>query len=152
MRTELIVGVFLHKLPPGISPCDEGADVSIADALEGATLESLDWKQTLACYYYIKPNYPGRSSHICNAGFIVPDWNRGLGLGRLASRSFMHYAPALGYRSSVFNLVYNTNAASLAIWERLGFTKVGLIPGAGLLKRPNAKEGECQEEYVDAWV
>jgi hypothetical protein len=34
------------------------------------------------------------------------------------------------------------------MWERLGFTKAGLIPRAGRLKR---KDGQG-EEYVDAWV
>ncbi|CAO1637623.1 unnamed protein product [Parajaminaea phylloscopi] len=148
----LIVGIFLPNIPSAVSPSEDGTEISLADALAGASLESLDWRRALACFYYVKPNYPGRSSHICNGGFVVPEWNRGLGLGGLAGRSFLHYAPALGYRASVFNLVYKTNAASLAIWERLGFTKVGVIPGAGLLKRPNAKEGEPQEEYVDAWV
>jgi RimJ/RimL family protein N-acetyltransferase len=38
--------------------------------------------------------------------------------------------------------------ASLAIWDRLGFTRAGLIPEAGRLKTgPNS-----QEEYVDAVV
>ena len=32
--------------------------------------------------YYIKPNFPGRCSHICNAGFLVPPNARGNGAGR----------------------------------------------------------------------
>ena len=34
------------------------------------------------------------------------------------------------------------------LWERLDFSKAGLIPRAGRLKR---KDGRG-EEYVDAWV
>ena len=34
------------------------------------------------------------------------------------------------------------------LWKRLGFTKAGLIPRAGRLKREDGKG----EEYVDAWV
>jgi hypothetical protein len=34
------------------------------------------------------------------------------------------------------------------LWERLGFTKAGLIPKAGRLK----KRGGEGEEFVDAWV
>ncbi|RAM48962.1 MAG: GNAT family N-acetyltransferase, partial [Hapalosiphonaceae cyanobacterium JJU2] len=31
--------------------------------------------------FYLKPNFPGRCSHICNAGFIVQPDKRGLGKG-----------------------------------------------------------------------
>lgn len=49
----------------------------------------------------------------------------------------------------MFNLVYVNNVASVAIWERLGFKRVGLIPGAGRLKKA---DGSGEEEYVDAAV
>lgn len=49
----------------------------------------------------------------------------------------------------MFNLVYENNKASLAIWQRLGFTQVGKIPGAGLLKTTPGGE---EEAYYDAWV
>jgi len=40
------------------------------------------------------------------------------------------------------------NAASDRIWDKLGFQRIGLIPGAGRLKSgPNG-----DEEYVDAVV
>ncbi|KAL5412104.1 hypothetical protein PMIN04_009987 [Paraphaeosphaeria minitans] len=103
---------------------------------------------TYAFVYYIKPNYPGRSSHLCNGGFMVPSPTRGLGLGRIAARSFCFYGPAVGYRGSVFNLVYASNEASVRLWTKLGFTNVGRIPEAGRLKKVDG-DGE---EYVDAWV
>ncbi|KIY69473.1 hypothetical protein CYLTODRAFT_488874 [Cylindrobasidium torrendii FP15055 ss-10] len=96
----------------------------------------------------VKPNYPGRSSHICNAGFVVPRTQQGHGYGRVLARSYLHYAPKLGYQASVFNLVYVNNIASVKLWERLGFTKAGRIPRAGRLR---VKDGDG-EEYVDAWV
>ena len=34
------------------------------------------------------------------------------------------------------------------IWEKLNFTKVGIVPRAGRLKTEDGKG----EEYVDAWV
>lgn len=105
---------------------------------------------TYAFTYYIKPNYPGRSSHLCNGGFIVPSSSRGLGLGRIAARSFCFYAPACGYRGSVFNLVYASNEASVKLWTKLGFTNVGRIPEAGRLR--TGKGDGVEEEYVDAWV
>ncbi|WVR06947.1 hypothetical protein IAU60_003983 [Kwoniella sp. DSM 27419] len=112
---------------------------TIAEALEGKSIED-----SVGGCYYVKPNYPGRSSH--NGGFIVPSAQRGRKIGLNLGRTFLHYAPALGYRGSVFNLVYENNKASLAIWDQLGFTRVGVIPGAGHLKvGPDGRE-----EYVDA--
>lgn len=106
------------------------------------------WEDCIAGCYYVKPNYPGRSSHICNAGFLVPVSQRGKGVGSVLARSFLHYAPRLGYEASVFNLVYVNNLASVRIWESLGFTKAGRIPRAGRLRKANGKG----EEFVDAWV
>lgn len=95
-----------------------------------------------------QPNYPGRSSHLCNGGFVVPTVHRGLRVGSTLGRSYLHYAPLLGYRGSVFNLVYVSNVASVKIWDGLGFQRAGLIPGAGKLK---GKDG-AEDEYVDAIV
>ncbi|KAK8864491.1 hypothetical protein IAR55_001741 [Kwoniella newhampshirensis] len=121
------------------------SDQDIKSDLESAR-GSRTWEECVAGCYYIKPNYPGRSSH--NAGFLVPPTVRGQKLGLNLGRSYLQYAPKLGYRGSVFNLVYDNNGASLAIWDQLGFIRVGVIPGAGRLKTgPNGTE-----EYVDAVV
>ncbi|GAA99062.1 uncharacterized protein L969DRAFT_74100 [Mixia osmundae IAM 14324] len=66
-----------------------------------------DWPGTVAGMYYVKPNYPGRSAHICNAGFVVPTASRGRKVGLALGRSFLHFAPRLGFRASVFNLCYS---------------------------------------------
>ncbi|KAJ7106053.1 hypothetical protein C8R43DRAFT_218374 [Mycena crocata] len=112
------------------------------------TRQGRSWEECVAGYYYVKPNYPGRSSHICNGGFVVPPTQRAKGYGAALAKSYVHYAPKLGYRASVFNLVYTNNSASVKLWEGLNFTKAGLIPKAGRLRR---KDGNG-EEYVDAWV
>lgn len=113
-----------------------------------STDPSIDWNNLVAFSYYIKPNYPGRSSHLCNGGFMVPHAMRGLGLGTIAGRSFLFYAPHAGYRGSVFNLVYRNNEASVRIWEQLGFQLIGTIPGAGRMKTADG----TKEQYVDAQV
>jgi len=109
--------------------------------------QPLVWEDIIAGFYYVKPNYPGRSSHICNAGFVVPPnhWNKGY--GRVLANSYLHYAPKLGYQASVFNLVYVNNTASIKLWDALGFTRAGLIPNAGRLRK-----GGGGEEYIDAII
>ncbi|KAF8178611.1 hypothetical protein K438DRAFT_1726214 [Mycena galopus ATCC 62051] len=126
----------------------EGAEGTEATLTIEEARQQRTWEECIAGYYYVKPNYPGRSSHICNGGFVVPPIQRAKGYGSALAKSYVHYAPKLGYRGSVFNLVYTNNAASVKLWEGLGFKKAGLIPKAGRLRR---KDGNG-EEYVDAWV
>ena len=94
----------------------------------------VDSHNSLVGCFYIKPNYPGRSSHICNGGFLVSKRYRGLGIGKILGKQYVDWAPKLGYKSSVFNLVYETNLASRRIWEGLGFKVIGRIPQCGRLK------------------
>ncbi|KAI2624528.1 hypothetical protein GGS21DRAFT_541253 [Xylaria nigripes] len=97
-------------------------------------VEGKDWSQECLGSFYIKPNYPGRSSHVCNAGFLVTDAARNRGVGRLMGESYLNWAPKLGYTYSVFNLVYETNVASCKIWDALGFKRIGRVKGCGNLK------------------
>lgn len=91
--------------------------------------------------FYIKPNFPGRCSHICNAGFIVAPEMRGQGLGRLMGEAMLELAQSLGYRAVMYNLVFETNVPSLKIWESMGFQEIGRIPEAARLEN---------DRYVDA--
>jgi ribosomal protein S18 acetylase RimI-like enzyme len=154
MAYDLVLGFFLTEAqlqslhPSGQDIALNGVKVPSSQPSSPPTINLPNASDTYAFAYYIKPNYPGRSSHLCNGGFMVPSASRGLGLGRIAARSFLFYAPACGYRGSVFNLVYVDNEASVKLWEKLGFSNVGRIPGAGRLRK---KDGDG-EEYVDAWV
>jgi L-glutamate-5-semialdehyde N-acetyltransferase len=69
---------------------------------------------------------------------------RGQGFGRYLAQAFLHFAPELGYKSSIFNLVFSDNYASIRLWEKLGFEKVGIVRGAGRLKG--------HEDLVDAYI
>jgi len=132
------------------------ADVLVAIGIDNAgysdTVEAAragrSWEDALVGFYYVKPNYPGRSSHICNAGFVIPPSHRQSGYGKTLGRSFLHYGPLLGYKASVFNLVYTNNTGSLRIWDSLGFVRAGLIPRAGRLRRDDGSG----EEWVDAII
>ncbi|KAJ9628882.1 Protein spt10 [Taxawa tesnikishii (nom. ined.)] len=114
--------------------------------------DAKDWSKECLGTFYIKPNYPGRSSHVCNGGFLVTDVSRNRGVGRLMGEGYIEWAPKLvsqslsstvpetltrylqGYTYSVFNLVYETNVVSLRIWDALGFKRIGRVPGCGNLK------------------
>ncbi|NER78187.1 MAG: GNAT family N-acetyltransferase [Leptolyngbya sp. SIO1D8] len=88
---------------------------------------------TIVGAFYIKPNFPGRCSHICNAGFIVTPEVRGQGIGRLMGEAMLELARDRGYRAVMYNLVFKTNLPSLKLWETLGFEQIGRIPEAAHL-------------------
>ncbi|CAD6590421.1 MAG: hypothetical protein ASARMPREDX12_004358 [Alectoria sarmentosa] len=92
------------------------------------------WEKVCLGSFYVKPNYPGRSSHVCNGGFLVTEAARNKGVGRLMGEGYLEWAPKLGYTYSVFNLVYETNVASCRIWDALGFKRIGRIPSCGNLR------------------
>ncbi|CAI4214722.1 unnamed protein product [Parascedosporium putredinis] len=114
-------------------------DIAKADA------EKKDWVKACLGSFYIKPNYPGRSSHVCNAGFLVTDLARNRGVGRLMGEAYLDWAPKMGYTYSVFNLVYETNVASCRIWDALGFKRIGRVKGCGNLKSYPGR-------YIDALI
>ena len=54
-----------------------------------------NWEKDCLGSFYIKPNYPGRSSHICNAGFLTTNAARNRGVGRLMGEGYLEWAPKL---------------------------------------------------------
>ncbi|KAE8148156.1 hypothetical protein BDV25DRAFT_158866 [Aspergillus avenaceus] len=104
-----------------------------------------NWAKMCLGSFTVRPNYPGRSSHICNSMFLVTDASRNRGVGRLMGEGYLEWAPKLGYTYAMFNLVYESNVASCRLWDSLGFKRIGRIPGGGrLISSPG--------QYVDAII
>ncbi|KAI8831388.1 hypothetical protein BC829DRAFT_409642 [Chytridium lagenaria] len=110
--------------------------------------------ETLGCFY-IKPNFPGRCSHICNGGFLtmLDHRNKGKftqlkqrpdptkkGVGKVMAKAFVILAPAVGYRASMFNLVFERNVGSAMLWRGLGFREIGRLPKGARVKQEDGTE------------
>lgn len=54
-----------------------------------------DWSKACLGSFYTKPNYPGRSSHVCNAGFLVTSAARNKGVGKQLGKQYLKWAPKL---------------------------------------------------------
>ena len=93
--------------------------------------------------YYIKPNQPGRGSHVCNAGYIVNPAARGKGIGKAMCLHSLDEAKKLGYKAMQYNLVVSTNKGAIKVWKNCGFEIAGTLP-----KAFNHKE----LGYVDAHI
>jgi len=80
--------------------------------------------------YLIKPNQPGRGSHVSNAAFMVSPSAQGRGVGRRMGEHCLAEARRLGFRSMQFNFVVSTNEPAVALWKKLGFEIIGTVPAA----------------------
>ncbi len=78
--------------------------------------------------YVIKPNQSGRGAHVANAGYMVSESRRGLGLGRAMGEHSIVTARDLGFQALQFNMVVATNHSAVALWKHLGFRVVGTVP------------------------
>ncbi len=78
--------------------------------------------------YALKPNQPGRGSHVANAGYMVHASERGRGVGRRMCEHSLEQARVAGYQSMQFNMVISTNEPAIRLWKELGFQEVGRLP------------------------
>ena len=79
--------------------------------------------------YILHPNNVGRCGHLCNASYAVKKGVRGKGIGRLLVEDCIRQGKKAGFGILQFNAVVASNLAALALYEKLGFTRLGTIPG-----------------------
>lgn len=84
--------------------------------------------------YILHPNNVGRCGHLANASYAVSSAARGQGAGEALVRHSMATAAELGFRVLQFNAVVATNAAALHLYEKLGFVRLGTVPGGFLMR------------------
>jgi GNAT superfamily N-acetyltransferase len=75
-------------------------------------------------------NRPGPGSHVSTASFMVAAGSRGRGVGTALCRFALDWAKDRGYAGMQFNAVVDSNHAAVNLYQRLGFSVVGTVPGA----------------------
>lgn len=131
--TESFQGYFMSHAAFCVRPVLVANNDDDDDVNDNNTNTNDNADNILGCFY-IKPNFPGRCSHICNGGFIVNPTCRGQRVGTLMGATFLPFAKALGYRASYFNLVFASNTASVRLWESLEMERVATLPLAARLE------------------
>ena len=84
--------------------------------------------------YILHPNNIGRCGHIANASYAVKASRRGMKIGEKLVAHSLEKGKALGFRVLQFNAVVRTNTNAIALYEKLGFVRLGTVPGGFLMK------------------
>ena len=84
--------------------------------------------------YILHPNNIGRCRHICNASYAVSSDARGRHIGEQLVMDCLEKGKELGFRVLQFNAVVESNIHARHLYERLGFTQLGTIPGGFRMK------------------
>ena len=84
--------------------------------------------------YILHPNNVGRCGHICNASYAVSKDSRGKHIGEQLVLDCLKKGKELGFRVLQFNAVVESNIHARHLYERLGFSQLGTIPGGFRMK------------------
>ena len=84
--------------------------------------------------YILHPNNIGRCGHICNASYAVSSHSRGLHIGEKLVLDCIEQGRKHGFSVLQFNAVVATNTHARHLYERLGFTQLGIIPNGFRMK------------------
>ena len=84
--------------------------------------------------YILHPNNVGRCGHICNASYAVDAACRGKHIGEKLVLDCIERAKQIGFKILQFNAVVESNTHARHLYERIGFTPLGTIPGGFRMK------------------
>ena len=103
-----------------------GADFFAAQTYSAVARDADDGK--VYGLYILHPNNVGRCGHICNASYAVSRDARGIHIGEKLVKDCLKQGKAHGFGVLQFNAVVATNVHARHLYERLGFTQLGVIP------------------------
>jgi L-amino acid N-acyltransferase YncA len=83
--------------------------------------------------YILHPNNIGRCGHIANASYAVQSSCRGQRIGEKMVRHSLEKAKEYSFRLMQFNAVVSINHTAIHLYEKIGFTRLGVIPNGFLL-------------------
>lgn len=89
--------------------------------------------------YILHPNNIGRCGHIANASFAVDQSARGEHIGEALVNDCLYMAGRKGFEILQFNAVVSSNKPAIELYEKLGFERIGTVPG-GFLNSDNEYE------------
>lgn len=89
---------------------------------------------TVVGLYILHPNNIGRCGHISNASYAVASKARGKHVGEKLVLDCLRKGRELGFRLLQFNAVVESNIHARHLYDRLGFIRLGTVPGGFRMK------------------
>lgn len=115
----------------------------------GASTYVAEWHGHTVGTYRLQANQPGLGSHVANAAYMVHPDARRRGIGERLCRHSLTTARAHGYLAMQFNCVVRSNATAVALWKRLGFHVVGIVPSAFRHARLGYVDALVMHQFLD---
>lgn len=84
----------------------------------------------IAGTYYLRANNAGGGAHVANCGYMVAGGATGRGVARAMCAHSLARAKERGFRAMQFNFVIASNERAVRLWQAMGFSIVGRLPGA----------------------
>lgn len=84
----------------------------------------------IAGTYYLRANNAGGGAHVANCGYMVAGSATGRGVARAMCAHSLARAKERGFRAVQFNFVIASNERAVRLWQAMGFSIVGRLPGA----------------------
>ena len=97
--------------------------------------------------YILHPNNIGRCGHLANASYAVARHARGRGVGEALVRDSLRMAKEFGFTVMQFNAVVATNHVALHLYEKVGFTRLGVIPKG--FRLPDGSFADIVPQYIE---
>ena len=83
----------------------------------------------VAGLYILHLNNVGRCGHISNASYAVDRSMTNKGIGFALVTDSLKAASEHGFRIMQFNAVVQENASAIHLYEKVGFKRIGMVPG-----------------------
>lgn len=84
----------------------------------------------IAGTYYLRANNAGGGAHVANCGYMVAGGATGRGVARAMCAHSLARAKERSFRAMQFNFVIASNERAVRLWQAMGFSVVGRLPGA----------------------
>ena len=133
-----MINLWNEVVEDGIAfPQEEYLDIETGAAFFGSqtfTGVAVDDSGGVVGLYILHPNNIGRCGHICNASYAVSSKCRGQHIGEKLVLDCIARAKEIGFKILQFNAVVESNIHARHLYERIGFTQLGVIPNGFRMK------------------
>jgi len=119
---------------PQLEPLSEGETEDFFCRQSYAGVAECIQTKELVGLYILHPNNVGRCEHIANCSYAVKRAARGIHVGEKLVVDSLRKTKEIGFHILQFNAVVRTNHSAIHLYEKLGFTKLGVIPRGFLMK------------------